>query len=111
MQIRFRSSKLQKTCSDERLLVKAYGASCGRKVARRLTVLRAAQSLADVPKLPPDRCHPLKGGREGQFAVDVEQPHQLIFRPDHDPVPETNDGGVDLTQVTEIEIIEIEDYH
>lgn len=94
-----------------RLLTRAFGENCGRKIARRLTVLGAADTLADVSPLPPERRHQLTGDRAGEFAVDVEQPYRLIFRPDHDPIPRTQDGGVDLRSVTRIEIIEIEDYH
>jgi proteic killer suppression protein len=74
-------------------------------------VLDAAPSLADVPATPPERCHPLKGDRDGEFAVDVQQPHRLVFRPNHEPVPRKDDGGIDLRQVTEIEVLSIEDYH
>jgi len=35
----------------------------------------------------------------------------LIFRPNHDPVPITADGGIDLRAVTAIVIVAVEDYH
>jgi proteic killer suppression protein len=43
--------------------------------------------------------------------VDLEQPHRLLFIPANNPVPIGEDGGLDRTQVTEIEIIEIVDTH
>jgi proteic killer suppression protein len=36
---------------------------------------------------------------------------RLIFRPDHDPVPQRSDGGIDLAAVTAVIIVAIEDYH
>ena len=77
----------------------------------RLAVLAAARNLAGVPTTPPDRMHQLEGKRECQFAVDLVHPHRLVFVPDHDPLPETGDGGIDRAQVTEIRIIEVVDYH
>jgi len=43
--------------------------------------------------------------------VDLSHPYRLLFIPAHDPIPLKTDGGIDLTQVTEVEIISIEDTH
>ena len=53
----------------------------------------------------------LKGDRKGTFAVLLQNPLRLIFEPDHEPVPVKEDGGIDLTAVTAITILEITDYH
>lgn len=73
--------------------------------------LRAADTLADISTLPPARCHQLSGDRAGQFAVDVQHPFRLIFEPAHDPVARKDDGGIDLTRVTAVRILEVTDYH
>ncbi|NJO55788.1 MAG: system killer suppression protein [Rhodospirillales bacterium] len=78
---------------------------------RRLSVLREARTLADVPRVPPERCHELTGRREGQLAVVIKDNWRLVFRPAHDPPPRKPDGGLDHSQVTEIELIEVVDYH
>lgn len=111
MDISFRDRKLAKTCNSETALVKAFGKVNGRKIMRRLILLEAAESLADVPVTPPSRRHELKGARKGQFAVDAHQPFRIVFAPAHNPTPTKEDGGIDLTGVTAIEIIDIEDYH
>lgn len=103
MEIVFRTKKLGRVLSSERLLVKEYGPQIARRVMVRMTVLRNAPSLADVPTKPPDRCHELKGKRAGQFAVDLLNPFRLIFR----PFPTQAPSG----QVTKIEILSVEDYH
>ena len=77
----------------------------------RMAVLTSARSLSQVPATPPDRCHMLRGGRMGQYAVDLVHPYRLIFEPNHDPVPRLPDGGVNLDEVTSIIIIEVTDYH
>ena len=73
--------------------------------------LKAAACLADISKVPPARCHPLSGNRDGQLSVDLEHPYRLLFIPANDPIPLTQDGGWDWTKITEIEIVEITDTH
>lgn len=74
-------------------------------------VLQAAPTLNDMSLLPPERRHELKGKRIGTFAVDLEHPYRLIFKPAHNPVPRKHDGGIDLKEVTAITIMGVEDYH
>lgn len=111
MEISFGDKKLAKTCSSEKALVKAFGTANARKIMLRLSLLEAAECLSDVPTTPPTRRHELKGSRKGEFAIDVQQPFRIVLRPAHDPVPKKEDGGIDLSAVTAIEIINIEDYH
>lgn len=88
-----------------------YGDKNAKRITIRMAVLSAAPNLAAVPTSKPDRRHQLKGDRHGQFAVDIVHPFRLVFCPNHDPVPRTEDGGIDLFRVTAIEILEVEDYH
>ncbi len=111
MEIIFRSPKMQKACSVERESVRRWGARNAQKIRQRLADLQAAETLADVSTLPPVRCHPLLGNRAGQFAVDVHHPFRLIIEPGNDPVPKKEDGSIDLTKVTRIRILDVEDYH
>jgi len=82
-----------------------------RKLQQRLMELKAAPCLDDISKVPPPRCHPLSGDRDGQLSVDLEHPYRLLFIPANDPIPVAQDGGLDWTKVTEIEIVEITDTH
>ncbi len=110
MEIVFASRKLEKGCNIGREGDRMWGQNA-RKVRQRLVELAAANTLADVGKIPPARLHPLKGNRQGQFAVDVKHPFRLIFEPAHDPIPTKEDGGMDLERITRIRVIGIEDYH
>ena len=77
----------------------------------RMAVLTSARNLSQAPTTSPDRCHMLRGGRMGQYAVDLVHPYRLIFEPNHDPVPRLQDGGINLEEVTSVTIIEVSDYH
>jgi len=111
MKIYFRKKKLQKACSSERASIRMWGRENAKKLHQRLRELEAADNLSVIYCLPAARCHQLKGNRTGQFAVNLKHPFRLIFEPRHDPVPLKDDGGIDLTQITEIIIVEVEDYH
>ena len=111
MDIDFAQRKLEKTFNSVRALQKAMGQVMAKTIAMRMAVLRHAPTLSMVPVTRPDRCHQLEGQRAGQFAVDLAHPHRLVFKPNHNPVPRTNDGGIDKNQITAITIIEVIDYH
>ena len=78
---------------------------------RRMMVLRAAINLSQVPHTKPERRHELSENHKGMFAIDLNHPYRLVFRPNHDPVPLKKDGGIDLESVTAIVIVGVEDYH
>jgi proteic killer suppression protein len=111
MEVLFRTKRLQKVCNSEQETISAFGRTCGRLLQRRLVDLAAATSLAELSALPQTRCHPLKGQREGQFAVNLEHPRRLILEPAHDPVPLSKDGGIDLQRITRVWVVEVVDYH
>lgn len=87
MEVSFSSRKMQKACSSEKEMKREWDASLVKKLQQRLMELKAADTLDDISRLPPARCHELKGDRKGQLSVDVTQPYRLILSPDHDPVP------------------------
>lgn len=111
MYITFKNDNLEKLINSEHSLRKKFGKDCGRKIMRRMVVLRAATTLAEVPYKPPERCHPLKGDRKEQFAVWADKQFRIIFQPKHGSLPRKDDGDIDLEKVTAIEILEVEDYH
>lgn len=111
MDLYFKDTRLEKACNSEKESVRKWGADNAKKVRQRLVELRAAQTLDHISHLPPPRLHSLDQDRAGQFAVDVRQPYRLIFKPNHDPVPVKPDGSVDLTKVTSILLLGVEDYH
>lgn len=111
MNINFKTKRLAKCCNNEKEAIKEWGDQYARKVLRRLNELRANVTLQDVSHLPPARLHELEGNRKGTFAVTVKEPVRIILKPDHEPVPLKQDGGIDKSCVTDITILEVEDYH
>jgi proteic killer suppression protein len=110
MDVSFANGRLKGQLSDERSLRRAFG-DRAKRLQLRLDLLKAADCLDDVPPFPPPRRHELTGDWRGHFAVDLTANWRLIFRPNHDPVPLTKDGGVNLKAITAITIVAIEDYH
>lgn len=110
MVILFASTKLEKTFNSQKKLQREYGEQA-KKIQMRMTVLRAAPTLAHVPVGKPDRLHELSGERKGCFAVDLKHPYRLIFEPAYVPVPGREDGGIQKEQVVSIRILSVEDYH
>jgi toxin HigB-1 len=110
MEISFATSKLAKICNSDTKLQGAYGPRLARVIKRRLMDLHAAETLESM-RIVPGRCHQLTGDLEGLFAVDLVHPDRLVFKPDHDPVPQLGGGGVDWSKVTKIEVAGIGDYH
>jgi plasmid maintenance system killer protein len=110
MDIVFKNNKLEKLCNSKTRLLKELGADRANRVQKRLDDLRAAPNLGAMRSLP-GRCHELKGDRAGQLSLDLDHPHRLIFIPANDPIPRKDDGGLDWSEVTEVEILGIEDTH
>ncbi len=110
MEISFRANKLKKICDVEKAGVRELGPQCASKLRQRLAELKAGETLSDISYLPPPQCHELVN-RKGVFSVDLQYPYRLLFIPANIPVPTKTDGGIDLEQVTAIEVIDIEDTH
>ena len=111
MEITFQSNKLQKIFSSPSSLLQKYGIDRGKAIMRRISFIRSAQNLAEIPSEPPTRRHQLLGKRSGQFALDISKNYRLIFEPNHKPLLKKKDGGLDLTRITSIKILQVEDYH
>ena len=111
MDIYFKTKRLQKTCSEHKEAIKKLGPKCGLKLMQRMMELDAAETLSDISRLLPARCHELTGNHKGELSVDVKHPYRLLFIPANDPIPEGKGGGLDWKAVTSVEIISIIDTH
>ena len=63
--------------SEKELIL--LGQRRGHIIGRRLQQLAAADNLLVLSALRPLKFHALKGKRVGQFAVDGDYPHRIIF--------------------------------
>ena len=111
MLIHFSTKKLHKACNSSTEAIRTFGPERGKKLMQRLSELAAANTLNDISRLPPARCHELTGDRQGPLSVDLGHPYRLLFVPAHDPIPKKAAGGLDWSAVTEIEVIEVADTH
>ncbi len=108
--ITFKNRGLEKLINSEKALIKKYGPLIARLVMRRMVVLDAAPTLADVSHKPPTRRHQLSGKRKNQYAVDLVHPKRLVFRPCQSQIAEKS-KDTSLRCITTIEILGVKDYH
>jgi len=109
--VTYATTKLSKLCTTQKKLVRTFGSKCAEEIEDRVTTLMAMPTLADVPTCPPERRHKLKGDRNSQWAVDAYGGVRICLVPANEPLPIASDGAIDLTQVTEIEIVDVGNYH
>ncbi len=102
MIILFVSSKLDKEFSDDRKLKRQRGDQQAKLIRQRLSELRAANTLADLWKVPAARCHELKENLKGCISLDLDGPYRLIVQPFGDGIQYRDDGGLVHTSVTTV---------
>ncbi|ADE13930.1 killer suppression protein HigA, putative [Nitrosococcus halophilus Nc 4] len=108
MEILFGNKKVRELCEQRRIAEKKLGTQCARKLRARLSDLEAVSRVTELVAGNP---HPLKGDRQGQFALDLAGGWRLVFSPANEPCPMKDDGGIDWAQVTIVCIEYIGDYH
>lgn len=110
--IEFKSNRLKERLETFSECVKKYGKNNAKKVFQRLTQITSSENLEEFSKLERSaRCHPLKGNREGQYAIDVIHPFRIIFEPVVDSGAFREDGSLNLEKVTRIKILDVKNYH
>ncbi len=79
MEVTFRTRKLEREYRKSATAIKAYGAQVARKYIERINIIKGVRNIDELSILPGLRCHPLKGDRQGQFAVKLTGFYRLIF--------------------------------
>ena len=80
MQIRFKTRKLEKQYLSAREAEKAYGRQVARKYIQRVTILKQARCFEDLYAISVLKLHPLKGDRDGEYAIALTGFYRLIIR-------------------------------
>ena len=113
MDITFSTKKLGKQLNESKAMIRAFGPKRAKKLMLVLTSLRAAPNLGiySPPYSPPHRCHELTGNLKGVISLDLDHPYRLLIKPMNIPLPVRDEGGLDWTKVTIIEIQGVEDTH
>ena len=79
MEVTFRTRNLEREYRKSDQAIKAYGAAVGRKYIQRINIIKQTRDIEELLRLPGLRCHPLKGDRKGQYAVNLTGFYRLIF--------------------------------
>jgi proteic killer suppression protein len=111
MQIAYLSKKMQKLCTVEKEMMGKLGPVMTKVLKRQIAAIEAAETLEELWQVPQTRCHEMEADRKGQISIDLVHPRRLYITPDHDPVPEKPDGGLDRAAVTRVVIVAIDDPH
>lgn len=109
MDLTYKNNKIRNLCENPSYnneLVKKYGIDVAQRLPRRITELKAFNSLNDVPVTPPFRRHKLLGNLKGLFAVNITDQYRLIFK-------QINSNIIieDLREIKEIEIMEVSKHY
>lgn len=93
-------------------LQKCHGDTCARLIQKRMRDIMVAQNLTALRQAAYARCHYLGLGQyRDVWSVDVEHPYRLLFKPDHNPIPQREDGGHDTDKIDSVLILYIADTH
>ena len=98
MHITYKSKKLEKICTNAQEATKAYGNRMAELIDQRIGEISSADTVEMMIQFHIGRCHPLKGDRKEQYAVDLVHPHRLVFERKGKEIQIAN-------------IVEIVDYH
>lgn len=79
MLVQFRKKKLEKCYLEAKEASRAFGAEVGKRYIQRIKLIKYTRNIDELKQLPGLRCHPLKGDREGQYAVNLNGFYRLIF--------------------------------
>jgi plasmid maintenance system killer protein len=110
LEVLFATQALEKRLGSDKRRRREFGDEIAKVIARRLNELRAAPHLGAMRAMP-GHCHELGENRAGQLSVHLTGPLRLVFEPADEPVPTTDDGGLDWDRVTAVSIREVVDYH
>lgn len=98
MQIEYKNSRIEKVCTNAYEAERKHGREMAEKIQLRIDQISAALSVEMMIQFKIGRCHPLKGNRKNQYAVDLVHPYRLVFEKIGDQIQIAN-------------IMEIVDYH
>jgi plasmid maintenance system killer protein len=86
-----------------------YGYKVARQLFARMTDLRAADTISELP--PVGRPREIPSSRQGSYAIYLTNDYQLVLRVNHEDVPVTKSGKIDWSHVSRVMILGIEVCH
>ncbi len=98
MKIEFKTNKLRRECTEFKVANRVYGELMAAKIKQRIREIDSVDTVEELVEYSLGRCHPLKGERRGEYAMDLIHPYRLIFKRIQDTIQ--------IARITSIE-----DYH
>ena len=80
MEITYKTRKIEKVCTIASEAEKKYGLEMANKIHQRIDEIDASDTVEEMVQFHIGRCHPLKGDRKGQYAMDLVHPYRLVFK-------------------------------
>ena len=78
MKVVFVSTRLRRCYEESARAFREWGREVGRRYVSRIETLYAMRDFSETFRQPSWRTHPLKGGREGQYAINLTGQWRLI---------------------------------
>lgn len=107
MKISYEDNNIKKLLSSEKELIRQYNKKVSDKVYQRLEYLRNVPNLEKVSSQPPYKRHKLTGNYKDYYAIWITEKLRLIFS----PLAEHRTSEYNLSDIQEISILKIENYH
>lgn len=79
MDVVFRTKKLERCFKVSKVAFAEFGEVVGRRYIQRINIIRSSRNLEDLKAQRSLRCHPLKGNRKGQWAINLTNRYRLLF--------------------------------
>lgn len=98
MKVEYKTNKLRRECTERKAASRAYGEEMAEKIMQRVKQIRSFPTVEMLIENSVGRCHPLKGNRKGEYAMDLIHPYRLVFLKTGDTIQ--------IARITAIE-----DYH
>ena len=80
MILSYSSNRLKRILTDPRLIKKYYSNNY-KKINNRLSEMKAANNLSEIPECPPPRRHKLYGNYKDCWGIDCSKNYRIIIRP------------------------------
>jgi proteic killer suppression protein len=103
LEFAFATQGLRKLCLNAQAAERKLGKAVAALLRHRLSDLRAAENVNDVPI-----GKPVPMQTKGELGVDLGE-YSLIFRANHDPVPRSSTKDTDWSRVSRIQFLRIEE--
>lgn len=104
MVISYSTKRMEKILTDDRL-IKKYYSNDYQRIKNRLSEMKAANNLLEIPESPPPRRHKLYGDYNDCWGINYSKNDRFVIR------PKGEFDINDLSSIVAIEVVELEDYH